>query len=501
MKIYLLYKNYNLIENKNKNENVSMLFKDLSLDILLENMSQNDAYIYEKTREIIYNILTESSTSEDTIIFRQEILKDCIKNRELIYRLYNLLSETIDEEKNIYFGIFGRTADSVLNRSIEVLNLFITRLIEIKNLLLENLSELKSEGLYSFTLKLKEELNDTYTNKIFNLLKELKFKKGMLIKAELGKGNKGTNYNICKFENSKGSFFLKKFTKINNFLSFSVSENDLTGIKTLMKIKSKGISGIANILAQTSNSILKLLNTLKSELSFYIGSINLFERLKKMNLPVTFPSFFSSNNYSLSFDNLYDVTLALSLNKDVIKNDLKEKDKVLYIITGANKGGKTTFLRSIGISFIMMKLGMFVPAGYFKSSPFSRIFTHFTKEEDDTLQSGKLDEELDRLNRIISEIDKNSILLFNEPFETTNEIEGSEISKQIIKALVEKGVRVFMVTHLYSLSSYLFELKENRYEFLRAERLKNGKRTYKIIKGKPLPTSFGKDLYNRIFYN
>jgi DNA mismatch repair ATPase MutS len=63
-------------------------------------------------------------------------------------------------------------------------------------------------------------------------------------------------------------------------------------------------------------------------------------------------------------------------------------------LTGANQGGKSTFLHSIGLAQLMMQSGMFVGAERFEAAPCPALFTHYKREEDATMKSGKLDEEL-----------------------------------------------------------------------------------------------------------
>jgi DNA mismatch repair ATPase MutS len=169
------------------------------------------------------------------------------------------------------------------------------------------------------------------------------------------------------------------------------------------------------------------------------------------------------------------------------------------IITGANQGGKSTFLRSIGLAQLMLQCGMFVPAESFNNNICRRLFTHYKREEDTTMESGKFDEELNRMNNIVDNLQPNSMILFNESFAATNEREGSEIAKQIVCALLEKNIKIFFVTHLYEFSRIFYDNKMENVIFLRAERKIDGKRTFKIIEGKPLPTSYGEDLYRKIF--
>ena len=103
------------------------------------------------------------------------------------------------------------------------------------------------------------------------------------------------------------------------------------------------------------------------------------------------------------------------------------------------------------------------------------------------------------MSEIVDSVTPHSIVLFNESFAATNEREGSEIARQIVRALLEAGVRVFFVTHLFDLAHSLYLQKAAAALFLRAERQAGGQRTFRIAEGEPLPTSYGPDLYERIF--
>jgi len=127
------------------------------------------------------------------------------------------------------------------------------------------------------------------------------------------------------------------------------------------------------------------------------------------------------------------------------------------------------------------------------------LFTHYKREEDVTMKSGKLDEELSRMSGIIEELKPGSMVLFNESFASTNEREGSEIARQIVGALLEARVRVLFVTHLYDFACRPWQGNADRTLFLRAERQANGQRTFKLLPAKPLETSFGPDLYEEVF--
>jgi DNA mismatch repair ATPase MutS len=238
---------------------------------------------------------------------------------------------------------------------------------------------------------------------------------------------------------------------------------------------------------------------LRTELAFYVGCVNLHEHLVEKGEPTCFPLPAVAEQRQHSFEGLYDVCLSLSLDRRVVGNEVNADEKDLAIITGANQGGKSTFLRSIGLAQLLMQCGMFVPAESFCANVANGLVTHYKREEDRTMKSGKLDEELRRMSEIADHVTPNSLLLFNESFAATNEREGSEIARQIVSALLERRMKMFFVTHLYEFAHRFSGDGMTNAIFLRAERQPDGSRTFKLIQGEPLETTYGEDLYQKIF--
>ncbi|MEU6754869.1 hypothetical protein [Streptomyces sp. NPDC046685] len=171
----------------------------------------------------------------------------------------------------------------------------------------------------------------------------------------------------------------------------------------------------------------------------------------------------------------------------------------LLVITGANEGGKSTFLRSVGPAQLMTQSGVFVSAESFTADVRDRLITHGRREEDPEMVSGKLDEELARMSAIADRLTPDGMILLNESFAATDERAGSEIARQVIRALTESGVKILCVTHLFALAHSIHEQPQDHAFFLRAQRLPDGRRTFRLIKGDPLPTSHGEDLYEQVF--
>ena len=191
--------------------------------------------------------------------------------------------------------------------------------------------------------------------------------------------------------------------------------------------------------------------------------------------------------------------LALHRRQGVVGNTVDATGKPFVVITGANQGGKSTFLRSVGLAQLMMQSGMFVAASSLHASLGHHVFTHYKREEDAGMDRGKLDEELARMSAIADELQPTSLLLCNESFSSTNEREGSEIARQVVRALLERRVRVFLVTHMFDLAHGFAEPPTDGALFLRAEHQPDGARTFRLLEGEPLPTSHGADMFRRVF--
>lgn len=92
-----------------------------------------------------------------------------------------------------------------------------------------------------------------------------------------------------------------------------------------------------------------------------------------------------------------------------------------------------------------------------------------------------------------------SLLLCNESFASTNEREGSQIARDVVRAMVESGVKVVFVTHLYDLAHSLSARDDPADLFLRAQRRPDGVRTFRLKPAQPEPTSYGEDSFRRVF--
>lgn len=494
MKVRLLYRNKGFERSQTLPETAKNLEEDLELTLLFGRMGGGDRYLEETARRVLLAGLAE----QEDIRYRQEILKDCLNHRSQLRQLYHLACEAEENDLEKYMGFFQDTPENILESAREALEAFVPFLKQLSELAEHAGDDWEAAGFRAFFSMIRQELDRDYIRQMTGHLTELAFQKGILLKAGLGKGLRPERYTLyrwqAKKETVKGRFFGRKSSPYTIY----ISDYDKERAGMLADMKNRGLMETAGVTAQVCARIRLFFADLKSELSFYVGCLNLYEGLTEIGVPVSFPAPWERGDGICAFENLCSITLALQLKEAIPGNTVDASNKSLVMITGANQGGKTTFLRSVGQACLMAQCGMFVAADRFDVEP-GMVYTHFIREEDGTMKSGKLDEELKRMSRIVDFLAPGSILLMNESFSSTNEQEGSEIAGHILHALTEQGVRIFFVSHFYKLAKKCYDENTGAYLFLRANRNEDGSRSYILKEGEPLTTGYGEDIYKKVF--
>jgi DNA mismatch repair protein MutS len=194
------------------------------------------------------------------------------------------------------------------------------------------------------------------------------------------------------------------------------------------------------------------------EVQFYLAYLELIGRFRAAGLPFCYPQVSSRSN-SLAVEEAFDIALANKLVPDggaVVCNDLYlEGPERIFVVSGPNNGGKTTFARAFGQLHHLVGLGLLVPGSQARLFLADRIFTHFEKDEDIETLRGKFDDELVRVHEILEQATSNSVIVMNESFNSTSLSDalfvGSEVMGRILE-LGSIGVYVTFVDEIASLS-------------------------------------------------
>ncbi len=492
MKAFLMHRDSDLNFRPPDTEAEGVMRQDLELETLTEAMAAGDKLIFE----VVHSVLLSPLQTPEAIVYRQDALQDCLNNPAAVHELYAFALEAQRADRG-FWGFLGSSPESILGSAQRSLGVLVEKVRELRVLADQHRTEFHSEAFTRLFEMLETELTDDYFALVKRQLETVEFRHGISISARLGRGNKGTDYVLRQTPELRWREKLSQLRHPPH--GFDVHPRDQGGMQALSELNGKALNDAANALAQSVDHIKSFFAMLATELAFYIGCLNLHDRLVQIGAPTCTPEPVADGTPTLQTQGLYDVSLTLKLGKPAVGNDIAAEGKGLIIVTGANQGGKSTFLRSFGAAQLMMQSGMVVGAQSFAADVRDRVFTHYKREEDKSMESGKFDEELVRMSAIAEEITPRSLLLSNESFQSTNEREGSEIARQVVRALREAGVKVVFVTHLFDFADSIRRERHDDVLFLRASRSEDGKRSYKLAEGEPLPTSYGQDTYRSIF--
>lgn len=196
----------------------------------------------------------------------------------------------------------------------------------------------------------------------------------------------------------------------------------------------------------------------------------------------------------------YNLKLTESASPETtVPNDLVfDTEKRVYVLTGANRGGKTTATQAVGQLFILAQSGIRVPADHFSFDPADQVLTHFPADEDKTLDLGRLGEECRRFRELFTHCTADSLLLLNETFSTTSFEEGYFIAADAVRAILRRGSRTIYNTHMHKLAQELdtainTEGTKGRAVSLVAE-TKGKEHSFRMIIAPPEGQSFARDI-------
>ena len=473
-----------------------MVEEDLELRTLYTAMAAGDEFL----RDVAAKVVPATLRDPAVIAYRQHVLADCMANPDPVRQMYAIAADAAEVRRKVFLGgMLFRDPQAILRRSVRILELLVANLKQLRAVCNRHGGDFDSAGFRQFLAMIAEQLSDDYLAHLDDELAELHLPRGVLLSARLGLGNKGRRHVLHRA--AKRSWWDRLTGNSHNGFGFSIDERDQAGAEALTELGGRAINDVANTVTQSADHVQGFFIRLRIELAFYLACLNLHTRLTESDVTTCFPTPTPIGAHRLSCHGLRDVALCLTTARPVIGNDVSADNRSLIVVTGANEGGKSTFLRSVGAAQMMMQAGMFVTAQSFLADVGNGIFTHIKREEDATLTQGKLDEELTRMSKIVDYIGPNSLVLCNESFASTNEREGSQIARAAIDAFTDAAIKVVFVTHLYDFAHSLHARHNPGHLFLRAERRDDGTRTFRLIEAEPQPTSHGEDSFRRVFGN
>ena len=283
------------------------------------------------------------------------------------------------------------------------------------------------------------------------------------------------------------------------------SAEDVT--RYMDRVTNHMLSLVVKNLRETLNKYVSIsiteITNLIPEFSYYIRFAEYIKKLEKHGLKFSKPQIADEKepDCMMRARGIYNMKLAsvaISEQTEIITNDLDyDKEHLVYILTGANRGGKTTITQAIGQLFVLAQGGIRIPGESFLFQPVDAVYTHFPADEDKTMDLGRLGEECKRFKELYFAATKNSLLLLNETFSTTSFEEGYYIAKDAIRAVLHKGIRTLYNTHMHKLAYDIDTFNEEETEGKAVSlivKAKTGQRSFKVEIAPPEGMSYAKDI-------
>ena len=192
------------------------------------------------------------------------------------------------------------------------------------------------------------------------------------------------------------------------------------------------------------------------EIQFYLAYLELVERLRPAGLSFCYPNV-SARSKETKVEETFDLALANKLvaeGREVVPNDfyLKGQERV-FVVSGPNNGGKTTFARAFGQLHHLAALGVLVPGREAQLYLPDRIFTHFEREENIETLRGKFEDELVRVHAILEQATAESVIVMNESFNSTTLNDALYVGTEVMRRILDLGCLGLYVTFVEEIAS------------------------------------------------
>ena len=268
-----------------------------------------------------------------------------------------------------------------------------------------------------------------------------------------------------------------------------------------IKIKPRIINGLATLYPESfklfkefyeefsgfyASEVLKY----RSELNFYLEVSEIIDRVKSMGMPVCWPSVSAEKKFIIR--GARDISLIAKNVVNIVPNDVEfTSEEPFCYLTGANGGGKTTYLRAVGITAIMFLCGCPLVCNDAELYPVGGVYTHFPRDERFD-GDGRFADEQSRVKEILANDVSDSLVLLNETYSTTNEEIATDLTGKLADYLFEKGAFGIYITHQHGVGN-------TRIPFLSVivDASDENRRTYRIERRRGASDSFALDILKK----
>jgi len=256
--------------------------------------------------------------------------------------------------------------------------------------------------------------------------------------------------------------FRKKIKPVETDLEFK-AEDDVYSASFSKAMRSLKSLVYSDSLAEYDTDIREFGNAVV-ELRYLAIAADYFNQLREQGVQTTMPTIVEAGDRKMSVRNLVEPNLVRKINLgDIVANDISaEVSKNLYIITGPNNNGKTTYMNALGIAQAMGQAGMMILGKEATISPRDNIFTHYIRPGDLVAGESRYAHELSRIKGITKRATGNSLILLDEPCSGTSPKDARQEADAVVRTAGDLGATTYVTTHFHNLINTAKELPYGR---------------------------------------
>ena len=431
-------------------------FVDLNLDQVI------DAITAGKQEYNLKPFFYTSLNDIDTIMYRQEIARD-LENETLLDKIksFALKMSTMRRYLALIDKLYYKNHQE--GWFLEAVEMY----CDAVSCLIHDLSlvDLKSRGLLDFREYLT---NYAESDRFTSLMAETKKLKADLSTVKYCMIIKGNCVKVRKYESEinysvevEETFEKFKQGAVKDYrvmlpIGSGMNHVEAKILDLVTKLYSNIFLNLDNYCAQNSNYLDNTISVFDREIQFYVAYLEYVAEIKRAGLKFCYPQISNESKDVYDYKG-FDLALAnkrINENSTIVCNDFYLKDKErIFVVSGPNQGGKTTFARTFSQLHYLASLGCPVPGKKAQLFLFNRLFTHFEKEEDIRNLRGKLQDDMVRIYAILDQATPNSIVVMNEIFTSTTLKDAVFLSKKIMERIIQLDLLCVCVTFIDELAS------------------------------------------------
>jgi DNA mismatch repair ATPase MutS len=239
--------------------------------------------------------------------------------------------------------------------------------------------------------------------------------------------------------------------------------------------------------------------SIERDLRFYVVLIKYYKNCKNNSLDIVRPVIVSDNDNVFCKD-IYYIQVAL-YSDEIVYNDIEfDENGQIYVLTGPNQGGKSVFLKAIGMNQALFQLGSYVNASKANLKITPNILIYLTKNDERSIGFGHLGEECNAVSKLLKYAGKDCLFLFDEAFSSTSASDQCYIACEILTALSKLKCYGLFITHNHDIYDKTREIildnGDSKFDSLAAlmSDSESAERSYKIVRKAPDRNSFAIDI-------